>query len=61
MLFKISEIVEFRGDIIDIFPMDAVIGCDEGIFQEFNFDKDFLPAPDGTPVSYTHLTLPTKA
>ena len=48
-------------DIIDVFAYDTINGCDEGIFVEFDFDKDFPPAPDGTPaVSYTHLTLPTR-
>ena len=36
-------------DIIDVYAKDTIIGCDEGIFVEFDFDKDFSPAPDGTP------------
>ena len=38
-------------DIIDVFAMDTLNGCDEGLFVEFDFDKDFGPAPDGTPAS----------
>ena len=38
-------------DIIDVFAMDTITGCDEGLFVEFDFDKDFPPAPDGTPAS----------
>ena len=29
-------------DIIDVYAKDTIIGCDEGIFHEFDFDKDFL-------------------
>ncbi|SVB65399.1 uncharacterized protein METZ01_LOCUS218253, partial [marine metagenome] len=28
-------------DIIDVYAKDTIIGCDEGIFVEFDFDKDF--------------------
>jgi len=38
-------------DIIDVYAMDTIIGCDEGLFVEFDFDKDFGPSPDGTPAS----------
>ena len=38
-------------DIIDVYAMDTINGCDEGLFVEFDFDKDFGPAPDGTPAS----------
>ena len=38
-------------DIIDVFAFDTINGCDEGIFVEFDFDKDFPAAPDGTPAS----------
>ena len=31
--------------------MDTINGCDEGLFVEFDFNKDFGPAPDGTPAS----------
>ena len=29
-------------DIMDVYAKDTIIGCDEGIFHEFDFDKDFL-------------------
>ena len=38
-------------DIMDVFASDTIVGCDEGIFVEFDFDKDFPPAPDGPPAS----------
>ena len=38
-------------DIIDVYAMDTINGCDEGLFVEFDFDKDFPAAPDGTPAS----------
>jgi putative spermidine/putrescine transport system substrate-binding protein len=38
-------------DIIDVYAMDTINGCDEGLFVEFDFNKDFGPAPDGTPAS----------
>ena len=44
-------------DIIDVYAKDTIIGCDEGIFHEFDFDKDFLPAPDGTPASQDFFTV----
>ena len=48
-------------DIIDVYAKDTIIGCDEGIFHEFDFDKDFLPAPDGTPASQDFFTsMPSK-
>jgi len=48
-------------DVIDVFAMDTIIGCDEGIFVEFDFDKDFPPAPDGTPASEDFFTtMPSK-
>ena len=40
-------------DIMDVYAKDTIIGCDEGIFHEFDFDKDFAPAPDGTCLLYT--------
>ena len=30
-------------DIIDLFAFDTINGCDEGLFVEFDFDKDFPP------------------
>jgi len=48
-------------DIIDLYAMDTINGCDEGIFVEFDFDKDFPPAPDGTPASEDFFTsMPSK-
>ena len=48
-------------DIMDVFAMDTITGCDEGIFVEFDFDKDFYPAPDGTPASEDFFTsMPSK-
>jgi len=48
-------------DIIDVYAMDTIIGCDEGLFVEFDFDKDFPPAPDGTPASQDMFTtMPSK-
>jgi len=48
-------------DIMDVYAMDTIIGCDEGIFVEFDFDKDFPPAPDGTPASKDFFTsMPSK-
>ena len=38
-------------DIIDVYASDSITGCDEGLFVEFDFDKDFGPAPDGTVAS----------
>ena len=42
---------------MDVFAYDTIIGCDEGLFHKFDFDKDFAPAPDGTPASQDFLTL----
>ena len=48
-------------DIIDVYAKDTIIGCDEGIFVEFDFDNDFAPAPDGTPASQDFFTsMPSK-
>ena len=38
-------------DIVDLFAKDTITGCDEGLLVEFDFDKDFPAAPDGTPAS----------
>jgi len=44
-----------------VYAKDTIIGCDEGIFVEFDFDKDFAPAPDGTPASEDFFTgMPSK-
>ena len=46
-----KEAGKITWDIIDVFAMDTITGCDEGLFVEFDFDKDFPPAPDGTAAS----------
>ena len=48
---------KIKWDIMDVFAMDTIIGCDEGLFHKFDFDRDFAPAPDGTPASEDFLTL----
>ena len=37
-----KEAGKITWDIIDVYAKDTIIGCDEGIFHEFDFDKDFL-------------------
>jgi len=36
-------------DIVDVFPHEARVGCDEGLFEELPRDV-FAKAPDGTPM-----------
>jgi putative spermidine/putrescine transport system substrate-binding protein len=36
-------------DVVDVFPHEARIGCEEGLFEKLPRDK-FIPAPDGTPM-----------
>ena len=56
-----SEAGAIVWDIMDVFAMDTINGCDEGLFVEFDFDKDFPPAPDGTPASEDFFTsMPSK-
>merc|ERR1711981_190737 len=43
-------------DIMDVFAMDTINGCDEGLFVKFDFDKDFPAAPDGTKASKDFFT-----
>ena len=38
-------------DLVDVEPDVAMALCDEGLLVEFDFDKDFAPATDGTPAS----------
>jgi len=38
-------------DLVDVEPDTAIALCDEGLLVEFDFNKDFLPAPDGTSAS----------
>ena len=47
---------KIKWDIMDVFAFDTINGCDEGIFHKFDFDKDFAPAPDGTPASQDFIT-----
>jgi len=35
-------------DLVDVEPDTAIGLCDEGLLVEFDFNKDFAPAPDGT-------------
>ena len=52
---------KIKWDIMDVFAWDTINGCDEGLFVEFDFDKDFAPAPDGTPASQDFVTsMPSK-
>ena len=46
-----KEAGKITWDIIDVYAMDTITGCDEGLFVEFDFDKDFPAAPDGTKAS----------
>ena len=56
-----KEAGKITWDIIDVYAKDTIVGCDEGIFHEFDFDKDFAPAPDGTPASQDFFTsMPSK-
>jgi putative spermidine/putrescine transport system substrate-binding protein len=56
-----KEAGKITWDIMDVYAKDTIIGCDEGLFVEFDFDKDFLPAPDGTPASQDFFTgMPSK-
>ena len=56
-----KEAGKITWDIMDVYAKDTIIGCDEGIFHEFDFDKDFAPAPDGTPASQDFFTsMPSK-
>jgi len=56
-----KEAGKITWDIMDVYAKDSIIGCDEGLFVEFDFDKDFAPAPDGTPASQDFFTsMPSK-
>jgi putative spermidine/putrescine transport system substrate-binding protein len=35
-------------DLVDVEPDTAIALCDEGLLVEFDYDKDFAAAPDGT-------------
>ena len=46
---------------MDVFANDTIDGCKEGLFHKFDFDKDFAPAPDGTPASKDFIkSMPSK-
>ena len=51
-----KEAGKITWDIMDVFAMDTINGCDEGLFVKFDFDKDFPAAPDGTPASKDFFT-----
>lgn len=36
-------------DVVDVFPNEARVGCDEGLFEKLP-REGFVPAPDGTPM-----------
>jgi putative spermidine/putrescine transport system substrate-binding protein len=56
-----NESGDIKWDIMDVYPMDTINGCDEGLFVEFDFDKDFPNAPDGTPASQDFFApMPSK-
>jgi putative spermidine/putrescine transport system substrate-binding protein len=38
-------------DIIDVYARDTIIGCDEGLFVEFDFDNDFPAGSNGVKAS----------
>ena len=38
-------------DIIDVYARDTIIGCDEGLFEEFDFDNDFPAGVNGMKAS----------
>jgi putative spermidine/putrescine transport system substrate-binding protein len=38
-------------DIMDVYAKDAIVGCDEGLFVEFDFDNDFPAGVDGSKAS----------
>jgi putative spermidine/putrescine transport system substrate-binding protein len=43
-----AEAGNMSWDLVDVEPDVAIALCDEGLLVEFDYDKDFLPAPDGT-------------
>jgi len=43
-------------DIVDIYAFEAIQGCDEGLFVEFDFDNDFPAGVDGTKASDDFFT-----
>ncbi|MDC1352476.1 extracellular solute-binding protein [Oceanospirillaceae bacterium] len=48
-------------DIIDVYAKDTIVGCDEGLFVEFDFDNDFPAGSDGSKASNDFFTeMPSK-
>ncbi|MCP4983041.1 MAG: ABC transporter substrate-binding protein [Gammaproteobacteria bacterium] len=43
-----AEAGNITWDLVDVEPDVAIALCDEGLLVEFDYGKDFLPAPDGT-------------
>jgi putative spermidine/putrescine transport system substrate-binding protein len=43
-------------DIMDVYAKDTITGCDEGLFVEFDFDKDFPAGADGAKASDDFFT-----
>ena len=43
-----AEAGNMAWDLVDVEPDVAIGLCDEGLLVEFDYNKDFLPAPDGT-------------
>ena len=38
-----------KWDVVDVLPSEAIVGCDEGLFQDISMHYDDFPkAPDGT-------------
>ncbi len=42
-------------DLVDVVISDAIRGCDEGLFMEFDHDEILAPAPDGSPATEDFL------
>ena len=42
-------------DLVDVVISDAIRGCDEGLFMEFDHDEILAPAPDGSPATQDFL------
>lgn len=43
-------------DIMDVYAFEAIQGCDEGLFVEFDFDNDFPAGVDGSKASDDFFT-----
>ena len=49
------------GELVDFYRPSTVISFGQGKEREFALETKALNLRDNRPVSYTHLTLPTKA